>query len=114
MLGIPDCSFSFVNRSIDMTDGPIAQPAGGSIVFLTCNVSVNLVQQVRRAMQPRTTVTRSVDRRVIVEALAVVYGCKLDIVDRSVDLADGHSLVSVDRSVAGPMFYQPAGGAQIA
>jgi len=114
MLGVPDCRFGFVKRSIDMTNRPIAQSPDGSIVFLACNVAVDLVQKVRRTMQACTTVTRFVDHGAIGEALAVIYGRKLDVVDRCIDLADGNSLVSVDRCVAGSMFDQPAGGAQIA
>ena len=101
MLDVPDGAIDFVDRPVDMTDGTIAQTANDRVVFLARHVSMNLVQQICRAVQTGTTVARAVDRRMIVKVLAVVYGRAPDFVDRRVDLADRRALVATDRRIAG-------------
>jgi hypothetical protein len=50
----------------------------------------------------------------IVQILAVIDGCLLDLTDRSVDLGDANVFAAADGCIARAMFEQPSRRAQIA
>jgi hypothetical protein len=75
-------------RLIDVPECAISQPAYGRIIFFTGDIIVRLVQQFHRAVKAPGAVHVGIDRRMIVQILAVIDRSPLDFADGFVDLFD--------------------------
>jgi hypothetical protein len=76
-------------RFVDVPDGAIAQTTHRRVIFFTGDIVVRFVQQFQRAMIAAGAFHVRIDRRVIVQILAVINGSPLDFVDGFVNLFDG-------------------------
>jgi len=74
---------------VDVVDGAIAQTTHGRIIFFAGNVVVRFIQQFHRAVKTAGAVHASIDRRVIVQILAVVNRGAFDFFDGLINLING-------------------------
>jgi hypothetical protein len=96
-------------RFIDVMDGTIAQAAHCGVVFFTSNVIVRLVQQLESAMIAPRVSHMSVDRRMIIQILAIINRSVLDLCNGFVNLLDG-TLLFVVHSLGGSRALQMGAG----
>ena len=89
LLNQVDGFFYVVMRPVDVLDGTCLQALGKGVVFFFADVMVRLVQQLEGAVQTARPRKAGVNRRMIVDVLAVVDGGFLDFVDGLVDFVDG-------------------------
>src|ERR1700722_15214218 len=101
------------NRAIDMADRPISPPLGVAIVLFARDVRTRLVEILQGLVDPAGMVGTLIDRRMIVQVLAVVVRGLFEIPDGGVDLTHGCRLVGALRPVTGPLIYKPARGTQV-
>jgi hypothetical protein len=90
-------------RLIDVVDGAIAQAAHGRIIFFTGNIIVRLVEQFQRAMKAASAIHVRVDRRMVVQVLAVIDGGVFDFPNSFVNLVDGVLFLPVLVCGVGPL-----------
>jgi len=100
-------------RFVDVVQGAVAQAAHRGIVLLAGNVIVRLIQQFERAVKTAGPVHVFVDRRVIVQVLAVVNRGPFDFVDGAVNLVDGALFLFVHVIGGGGVVEMSAGVAQV-
>jgi hypothetical protein len=74
---------------IDVVQGSITKTAYGRVIFFSGNVIVSFIQKFHGAVEAAGPVHMRIDRRVIVQVLAVVNRRSFDFVDGFVDLVDG-------------------------
>jgi hypothetical protein len=74
---------------VDMMEGAIAQAADGRIIFFAGDIVVGLVEQFQRTVEAASAVHVGVDRRMVVQVLAVINRGMLDLPDGLIDLVDG-------------------------
>jgi hypothetical protein len=74
---------------VDVVQGSVAKTANGRVVFFPGNVIVSFVQEFHGAVIAAGAIHVRIDRRVIVQVLAVVNRRSFDFVDGFVDLVDG-------------------------
>jgi hypothetical protein len=74
---------------VDVVQGSIAKTAHGRIIFFTGDVVVSFIQEFHGAVKAAVAVHVRIDRRMIVQVLAVVNRSPLDFIDGFVDLVDG-------------------------
>src|ERR1700722_10916913 len=98
------------NRAIDMADRPISPPLGVAIVLFARDVRTRLVEILQCLVDPAGMVGTLIDRRMIVQVLAVVVRGLFEIPDGGVDLTYSGRLVGALRPVAGPVIDKPARG----
>jgi hypothetical protein len=82
-------------RFVNMSKSAVAQAARPRIIFFACDVIVRFVEQFQRAMKTAAAVQARIDRRMIVQVLAVIDGGVLDFADSLVDLIDGVLLLVI-------------------
>jgi hypothetical protein len=74
---------------VDVVQRSVAKTAHGRVIFFPGNVIVSFIQKFHGAVTAAGSVHVRIDRRMIVQVLAVVNRCPLDFVDGFVDLVDG-------------------------
>lgn len=87
-------------RGVEVAEDARLKTSRGWIVFLSRAVAVSFVQQVERLVEAIGPAEAGVDRRMVVEVLAVVDRGVLDFVDRGVDFVDGVILIAFGAVVA--------------
>jgi hypothetical protein len=80
---------------VDVIKGAIPKTPNGGIIFFSGDVIVSLIQEFLRTTEAARAVHSRVDRRMIVQVLAVVNRGTFDFVDGFVDLVDGVLLLFV-------------------
>jgi hypothetical protein len=98
---------------VDVVDGAIAQSTDGRIIFFAGNIVVRLVEQFEGAMKAATAVHVGVDRRMIVQVLAVINRGVLDFADGFIDLFDGVLFFAVHVFGCGELAEVSASVAQV-
>ena len=98
---------------VDMLQSAITQAAYGRVIFFPGDVIVSFVQQLQRSVIAAGAVHSCIDRRMIVQVLAVVDRCALDFADCSVDLCDGVLFFPVHVMSGRQVFQVSAGVAEI-
>ncbi len=76
-------------RFINVMEGAVAETAYGWIILFACDVVVRFVQQFQSAMKAAAAFHLRIDRRMIVQILAIPNRSPLDFVDGLIDLFDG-------------------------
>ena len=76
-------------RFIDVMQGAIAQSPHRRIIFFAGDIVVRLIQQLHRAVVAAGPVHMHIDRRMIVQILAIIDRSPLDFIDRFVNLFNG-------------------------
>jgi len=89
------------DRLADVADGAGAHALGEGIVLALLDVLRGLLEQVDRGLDPIAVMGLGVDRRMVVERLAVVDRRLADLLDGGVDLADRALLVPLDLGALG-------------
>ena len=89
MNGLFDVLMSLVN----VFEGALLQSLREGVVFFLGNIAVCLVDQFQRAVKPAGPIHAGVNRRMIVQVLAVVDAGLFDFVDRFIDFMDGFLLL---------------------
>jgi hypothetical protein len=74
---------------VDVVQGTVAKAAYSRIVFFAGDVIVRFIEQFHRAMKTAGAVHAGIDRRVIVQILAVVNRGVLDFFDGLINLING-------------------------
>jgi hypothetical protein len=82
---------------VDVMERTIAQTAGIRIIFLTGDIVVRLVQKFQRAMETARSIHAGIDGRMVVEIFAIINRGPFDLIDCSVDFANGALFFVVDR-----------------
>ena len=100
-------------RLVDVLHRPPLQALRKTIVLFPRDIVVCGVEQFQGAVPAAKPVQPGVDRRVIVQILAVVNRSPLDLVDGRVDFTDRSLFPFTQGSVAG-LFQVSSGGPQIA
>jgi len=73
-------------RFVDVMKGAVPKPTYGWIIFFAGDVIVSFIQQFHRAVKAAGAIHASIDRRMIVQILAVVNRSPLDFLDGFVNL----------------------------
>ena len=76
-------------RIVDVMEGAIPQTAHGGVIFLASDVIVSFIQQFKRAMIAAGAIHMSIDRRMVVQILAIVNRSLLNLAKGFVDLVHG-------------------------
>jgi hypothetical protein len=98
---------------VDVVQGAIAKTAHRRVIFFPGNVIVSFVQEFHRAVKAAGPVHAGIDRRMIVQILAVVNRGPLDFVDGFVDLVNGVLFFLVHVIGGRQVFEMSAGVAQV-
>ena len=93
---------------IDVVQGSITKTAYGRVIFFSGNVIVSFIQKFHGAVEAAGPVHMRIDRRVIVQVLAVVNRGPLDFVDGFVDLVNGVFLFFIHVMSGGWVFQMSA------
>src|SRR5271157_45613 len=96
-----------------MAEGAIAQPAYGWIIFFAGDIIVRLVEQFQGAVIATSVSHVRIDRRMVIQILAIINRSTLDLSDGFVDFFEGVILFSIHP--AGPCLalQMSAGVAQV-
>ena len=78
-----------VVRFVDVMEGAIPQTPDGRVIFLASDIIVSFIQQLKRAMIAAGAVHMSIDRRMVVQILAIVNRSLLNLANGFVDLVHG-------------------------
>jgi len=108
-----DQAFDDVMGFVDMAEGAIAQTAHRRIVFFAGNIIVRLVEQFQGAAIAASVPNARIDRRMVIQILAIVNRSALDLSDGFVDLFDGVILFSIHPAGPCPAFQMSARMAQV-
>ena len=92
-VAVADCLADGLLGGADVLEGPTAEAVVPAVVLALLDVGGCPVQQLAGVAQPIAVVKADVDRRVILERLAIVDRRPLDLADRGVDLTDRGVLV---------------------
>jgi hypothetical protein len=76
-------------RFVDVMEGAIPQTAHGRVIFLASDIIVSFIEQLKRAVKAAGAIHSSIDRRMVVQILAIVNRSLLNLANGSVDLVDG-------------------------
>jgi hypothetical protein len=76
-------------RFVDVMKGAVPKPTHGWIIFFAGDVIVSFIQQFHRAVKAAGAIHACIDRRMIVQVLAVVNRSPLNFVDGFINLVDG-------------------------
>jgi hypothetical protein len=98
---------------IDVVQGSITKTAYGRVIFFSGNVVVSFIQKFHGAVEAAGPVHMRIDRRVIVQVLAVVNRGPLDFVDGFVDLVNGVFLFFIHVMSGRQVFEMSASVAEI-
>jgi len=82
-------------RFVDVVKSAIAQTTYCRIIFFVCDIVVRFVEQLQRAVIAAGPVHVRIDRRMIVQVLAIVNSSILDLSNGFVDLVNGMLLFFV-------------------
>jgi hypothetical protein len=85
--------FDVVMGFVDVHDGSRLKALGEPVVLFLGDVAMGFVDQLESAMKATGPIHVGIDRRMIVDVLAVVDGSFLNLVDGFIDFADGQGLV---------------------
>jgi len=113
MRSLPHQFIDNVMCFVDMMDGAIAQTSYGRVVFFASDIVVCLIQQFLRAVKAAGAIQSSIDRRMIVQVLAIVNRGPFNFVDRLVNLADRVLFFFIHVMGRGQVFEMSAGVPQI-
>jgi hypothetical protein len=100
-------------RFVDVVDGSIAQTAHGGIIFFAGNIIVRLVEQFQGAVIAASACDVGIDRRMVIQILAIVNRSVLDLSDSFVDLGDGVIFFSIHTAGPGSALQMSAGVTQV-
>src|ERR1043165_8562643 len=89
------------HRFADVADRPAAQAARETVVLALLDIARRLVEQLDRRADPVAVAQLRVDRRMVLERLAIVDRRGADLANSGVDLVDRAALVPLDLEVAG-------------
>ena len=78
-----------VVRFVDVMEGAIPQTPDGGVIFLASDIIVSFIQQLKRAMIAAGAIHMSIDRRMVVQILAIVNRGLLNLANGFVDLVHG-------------------------
>jgi hypothetical protein len=78
-----------VVRFVDVMEGAIPQAPHGRVIFLVSDIIVSFIEQLQRAMIAAGAIHVSIDRRMVVQILAIVNRSLLNLANGFVDLVDG-------------------------
>jgi hypothetical protein len=81
--------FDVMMGPVDVFEGAPLQALRERVVLLLSNVPMGLVDQLEGAVKAAGPIHSGIDRRMMVEVLAVVDGSLLDFVDGLVDFVNG-------------------------
>jgi hypothetical protein len=95
-----DQAIDDVVRFVDVAEGAIAQTTYRGIIFFAGDIVVRLVEQLQGAVIAASAVYVRIDRRMVIQILAIVNRSVLDLSDGFVDLFDGVIFFSIH--AAGP------------
>jgi hypothetical protein len=98
---------------IDVMNGAITQAAHRGIVFFPGDVVVSFIQQFLGAVEAAGAVHAGIDRRMIVQILAVINRSALDFFDGFIDFVDGVLFFFIHVMGGGKVCQVSAGMAQI-
>jgi hypothetical protein len=93
---LPDDVIDDAMRFIDVMNGAIAQTADGRIVFFAGNIVVRFVEQFQGTVKAAFAVHVGIDRRMVIQILAIIDGGVLDLTNGFVDLLNGVLFFIVD------------------
>jgi len=100
-------------RFVDMAEGAIAQTAYGRIIFFAGDIIVRLVEQFQGAVIAASVSHVRIDRRMVIQILAIINRSALDLSDGSIDLGDGVILLSIHPAGPCPALQMSASVAQV-
>ena len=106
------CLISRPAGLVDVPQRPVAQVAHFRIVFFAVDVGMRLLQCLDRPEQAAAVLSH-IDIRMVVDVLPVIDRSTLDLVNRCIDLLNGHIFTRIDPPVARLVIQKPARGAQI-
>ncbi len=98
------------DRAIDVPDRPIPPTLGVAVVLFAGDVCARLAQILQRLVDSAGMVRTLIDRRMIVQILAIVVCGLLEIADGGIDLTYRFNLVGGLRPVARTVLDEPACG----
>lgn len=102
-----------VVRFVDVQDGTISQATHGGIVFFVGDVVVRLIQQFEGAMESTGAIHSGINRRMIVQVLAIPNRSSLDFIDSPVDFLNGVALFFIHVITRSRAFEVRAGVPQV-
>ncbi|MGA7927150.1 MAG: hypothetical protein WCA20_14295 [Candidatus Sulfotelmatobacter sp.] len=76
-------------RFVDVMEGAIPQTAHRRVIFLASDIIVSFIEQLKRAVIAAGAIHLSIDRRMVVQILAIVNRSLLNLANGFVDLVDG-------------------------
>jgi len=82
-------------RFVDVAEGAIAQTTHRRIIFFAGDIIVRLVEQFQGAVIAASVSHMRIDRRMVIQILAIVNRSALDLSDGFVDLGDGVIFFSI-------------------
>ncbi len=88
-MGLLDQAFDDVVRFIDVLQGATTQPVGKTVIFLFRDVVMCPIEQFERFAIAAPAVNVRINRRMVIQILAIIDRSALDLVDCFVDLGDG-------------------------
>jgi hypothetical protein len=98
-----DGFFDVVVRFVDVHKGALLEPLREGIVFFLRDIVVGFVDELESPVETAAPVETSVNRRMIVDVLAVVDGGFLDFVDGLIDLVNGMLLLVTQFAAIGTL-----------
>jgi hypothetical protein len=111
--GDADALVHLVNRFVDVPKSALLEALGEGVVRFTSNILVRFFEQFLGAVQAARVVETGVNRRIVIQMLAVVDRGLLDFVDGVVDGVDGF-LFLVAKFAVVMTFEMGASGTEIA
>ncbi len=81
--------FDVLVRFVDVLESALLEALGEGVVFFLGDIVVGLVDEFECAVETSAPIEARVNRRMIVQILAVVDGCLLDFVDGFIDFVNG-------------------------
>ena len=90
-----DQVFDDAVRFVDMFQRAMTQSMGKAVIFFFRDVVMRLVKQFERPVIAAFVSEMRIDRRMVIQILAIVNGSVLDLCDGFVDLGDGVILFSI-------------------
>lgn len=113
VVSLLDQVFDDAVRFVDVVDCAIAQAAHRRIVFFAGDIIVRLVEQFQGTVIAASASHVRIDRRMVVQTLAIVNRSVLDLFDGFVDLGDGVIFFSIHAAGPGSALEMSAGVAQV-
>jgi hypothetical protein len=98
---------------VDVMKSAIPETLNGRVIFFPGNVIVGLIQELLRTTEAARAIHSRINRRMIIQVLAVVNRGTLDFVDGFVDLVDGVLFLFVHVMGGSHIFQMGTGVPQI-